>query len=184
MATLAQPPIWLQGGVYPARIDRQLVQAVATEGVVAPNLASTSLKVTERGAGANNSCDVAAGFAIVQGDNISYQGRYLVVNEVVVNVTFGAAPGVGTRIDGLYLQVNDPTSGGGAGDNAVLDVVLGPGGATLPTLPASAIFLAYVTRTAGDVSITNSMITDARTLARVGQAAEDGDSILASQVFS
>lgn len=184
MTALAQPPIWLQGGTYPARIDRQLVQAVATEGVVATNLSSTSFKVTQRGAGANDSCDIAAGFAIIEGDDIAYQGHYLIVNELTVNVNFPPAPGAGTRIDGLYLQVNDPTSGGGVGDNAVVSVIAGPGGATLPTLPSTAIFLAYVTRTAGDVSITNSMITDARSLARVGQPAEDADNIIASQVFS
>lgn len=184
MATLAQPPVWVQGGTYPARIDRYVIDEFATEGVLATNHASTSLKVTQRGAGVNNSCDVAAGAAIVTGDNISYQGKYLVANEVVVNVPFGAAPGAGTRIDGLYLIVNDPTSGGGAGDNAELLVVQGAGGATPPVLPSTAIWLAYVLRTAGDTTITNSMITDMRTLARVGQVAEDGDSIMAVQVFS
>lgn len=184
MATLAQPPVWVQGGTYPARLDRYIVDDFATEGVVASSRASTSLKVTQRAAGVNNSCDVAAGSAIITGDNISYQGKYIAMNELVVNVPFSAAPAVGTRIDGLYLIVNDPTSGGGAGNNAELLVAVGPGGATLPTLPSTAIFLATVLRTAGDTTITNAMITDTRPLARVGQVAEDGDSILATQVFS
>lgn len=182
MVALAVPPVWLQGGTYPARVDRQLVDALWTEGVIYDS--STSLKVSQRGAGANNSCDVAVGRAIITGDNISYQGKYLAVSETIVNVVFSAAPVAGTRIDLLYLQINDPTSGGGAGDNAVLDVVVGPGGATVPATPSSAIPLATVLRTVGDVSITNSMITDVRTYAHPGPLPQEAWHILAQQVFT
>jgi hypothetical protein len=53
-------------------------------------------------------------------------------------------------------------AGGAAGDNAVLAVVQGTSSATpvAPTVPASAIVLAQVLRTAGDAAVLTSMITD------------------------
>jgi len=176
-STLANYPIWLQGGSYSARLDRQVVDITWTEGVVSPS--TNALKVSQRAAGANLSVDIAVGRAIIQGDDISYQGKYLVANEVVVNLVVSAAPGTGTRIDYVYLQVNDPTSGGAAGNNAIVDLYTSPA-----TLPNTAILLASILRTAGDVSVTNAMITDLRGTATSGLAANDPNNILANQVFS
>jgi hypothetical protein len=85
----------------------------------------------------------------------------------VVNVAFTPAPGSDERIDLLVLQVNDPTAGGAAGDNAVFEVVTGTvaGTAVAPAVPDTAIPLAEVLRTATDTSITDAMITDRRTVA-------------------
>ncbi|HEY7822626.1 MAG TPA: hypothetical protein VIG24_07335, partial [Acidimicrobiia bacterium] len=112
-----ETPIWLQGGVYSARLDRSLLDVIFTEGVINPG--GSALLVEQRAAGANDSVDVAAGAAIITGDDEPNQGKYYVRNTLVQNVAFNPAPGSDERIDLLVLQVNDPTAGGAAGDNAV-----------------------------------------------------------------
>jgi hypothetical protein len=157
-----ETPIWLQGGTYSARLDRSLLDVIFSEGVVDPG--GSALLVAERAAGANDSVDVAAGAAIITGDDEANQGKYYVRNTAVVNVAFTPAPGSDERIDLLVLQVNDPTAGGAAGDDAVFEVVEGSvaGTAVAPAVPDTAIPLAEVLRTATDTSITDAMITDRR----------------------
>jgi alkanesulfonate monooxygenase SsuD/methylene tetrahydromethanopterin reductase-like flavin-dependent oxidoreductase (luciferase family) len=158
-----ETPIWLQGGTYSARLDRSLLDVIFTEGVVDPG--GSALLVAQRAAGANDSVDVAAGAAIIAGDDEADQGKYYVRHTAVSNVVFSPAPGSDSRIDLLVLQVNDPTAGGSAGDNATFVVVEGSvaGTAVPPAVPDSAIPLAEVLRTASDTSITDAMITDLRT---------------------
>jgi hypothetical protein len=124
----------------------------------------SALLVSQRGAGANDSVDIAAGAAIITGDDEANQGKYYVRNTAVTNVVFTPAPGTDERIDLVVLQVNDPTAGGSAGDNATFVVVEGSvaGTAVAPAVPDTAIPLAEVLRTASDASITDAMITDRR----------------------
>jgi len=158
-----ETPIWLQGGTYSARQDRSLLDAVfVQEGVFDP--AGSGLFVSQRAAGANDSVDVAAGAAIVTGDDESDQGKYYVRNTAVVNVAFTPAPGADERIDLLVLQVNDPTAGGAAGDNATFEVIEGAaaGTAVAPAVPDTAIPLAEVLRLSSDTTIVDARITDRR----------------------
>jgi alkanesulfonate monooxygenase SsuD/methylene tetrahydromethanopterin reductase-like flavin-dependent oxidoreductase (luciferase family) len=157
-----ETPIWLQGGTYSARLDRSLLDVIFTEGVIDPG--SNALQVTERAAGANDTVDVAAGAAIITGDDEANQGKYYVRNTAVVNVAFTPAPGSDERIDLLVLQVNDPTAGGSAGNNAVFEVVEGTvaGTAVAPAVPDTAIPLAEVLRLSTDTTIVNARITDRR----------------------
>jgi hypothetical protein len=157
-----ETPIWLQGGTYSARLDRSLLDVIFTEGVVDPG--GSALLVSQRGAGANDSVDIAAGAAIITGDDEANQGKYYVRHTAVSNVVFSPAPGSDSRIDLLVLQVNDPTAGGSAGDNATFVVVEGSvaGSPVPPAVPDTAIPLAQVLRTATDTSITDAMITDRR----------------------
>lgn len=163
-------PTWLQAGTYSAKEDRSIIDATWTEGVV--SAAGGALAASQRAAGANNSVDVAAGVAVIQGDDSTGQGKYLVRNDATTNVAFTAAPVSNKRIDVLCIQVNDATAGGSAGDNAVFSVVAGTAAAspTAPATPASAIPLAQVLRTAGDTSITTAMITDVRSEASFAPA--------------
>jgi hypothetical protein len=158
-----ETPIWLQGGVYSARLDRSLLDVIFTEGVIDPG--GSALLVEQRAAGANDSVDVAAGAAIIAGDDEPNQGKYYVRNALVQNVTFNPAPGSDERIDLLVLRVNDPTAGGPAGNNATFQVIEGTVAvsAVPPAVPDTAIPLAEVLRTAGDTTITTAMITDRRT---------------------
>ncbi len=157
-----ETPIWLQGGTYSARQDRSLLDVIFTEGVIDPG--GSALLVAERAIGANDTVDVAAGAAIITGDDESDQGKYYVRNTAVVNVAFDPAPGTDERIDLLVLQVNDPTAGGEAGDNAVFDVITGTvaGTAVPPAVPDTAIPLAEVLRLSTDTTIVNARITDRR----------------------
>ena len=157
-----ETPIWLQGGTYSARLDRSLLDVIFTEGVVDPG--GSALLVAQRAIGANDSVDIAAGAAIITGDDEANQGKYYVRNTAVTNVVFTPAPGTDERIDLVVLQVNDPTAGGSAGDNATFVVVEGSVAvsAVPPAVPDSAVPLAEVLRQASDTSITDAMITDRR----------------------
>lgn len=153
------PPIFQQNSAYSARVTRQLVSMVGTEGVV-----GDGYSVTQRGAGANMSVDVAAGFAFVQGDDQANQGRYLCVSEQVENLAVTASDPSNGRIDIVCIVVKDPNAGGAAGDEVVLQVIAGTpaGSPAAPTTPDSAFKIAEIAVGAGVTTITNADITDTR----------------------
>lgn len=155
-------PLFLQLGEYSARVTRQLLSIIGTEGVI------EGLTVAQRSAGANMSVDVAAGKALIQGDDQSNQGVYLAVNEAVVNLAVVAADPSNPRIDRVVLEVRDTNAGGASGDDANLRVIEGtPGGApTAPAIPDTAISLATVSVAAAATSITDANITS--TIANAG----------------
>lgn len=150
---------------YTAQETRQLMDALATEGI----LGTADLKVTQRAAGANFTVDVAAGRAVVDGDSVAYQGAYLVVNDAVLTgVTIPAAPASGSRTHRVVLRVNDYAHDGAvaAGTYEAAVVVLEDTGTGTPAEPDSAITLATVTVSSTTVSITNAKIADGRGFAR------------------
>lgn len=153
-------PLWQQNPDYPARYDRQLIKKVFgdTELVIG----ATGLVVSQRGAGANVSVDIAVGTAIVQGDDQADQGMYLVYIDAVTNLVMPAVPGSNKRIDLVSIRINDPNAGGPAGDNATLVVTQGVVSATpvAPAAPTSAVVLAQVLRTVGDSAVLTAQITD------------------------
>jgi microcystin-dependent protein len=111
------------------------------------------------------SVQVAAGVAVIQGDNQIFQGKYLAREQAVTTgLAITAAPGSGARRDLVVLQVRDPNATGPAGDDAVLAVVTGVASATPvdPAVPASALVLARVRVAAGTGSITAGLIDDLR----------------------
>lgn len=155
-------PTWLQNGTYTARMDRVFADVLFTEGVLRP--AAGDLRVTQRGAGANNSVDIAAGYAVITGDDTADQGNYLVHNDATVNLVATAAPVANSRIDLVCLVVNDPSEGGPAGDDAQFVYVTGTAAVSPvpPATPTTAIVLARILRTVGDTSVVNANITDVR----------------------
>lgn len=155
-------PTWLQNGTYSARLDRIFADILFTEGVMRVSVGE--LRVTQRGAGANNSVDIAAGRACITGDDTADQGNYLVRNTATVNLAATAAPVSNSRIDLVCLRVNDPASGGPIGDDAQFIYVTGAAAVspTPPAVPTSAIALAQVLRTVGDTAVVNANITDVR----------------------
>lgn len=164
-----ETPLWLQEGVYPARLDRQLIAAIFGEGVL------SGFAVSQRGAGANMSVDVAAGVAVIEGDDQSNQGRYLVQSTAVENLTGFTAPGSNSRIDLVVLQINDTNAGGGSGDNFTIERVAGTAASSpvAPAVPGSAIVLAEVLLESSSTSITDAMITDARSYATLAHDVVD-----------
>lgn len=162
--TIEAPPIWVQGGTYPARIDRMLIAQMFDEGV----MDGAACKVTQRGAGANFTVDVAIGDFVIQGDDQALQGNYMGRVTATENATITAAPGSNSRIDLVTLRVNDPNAGGNAGNTVTVVVVAGTASASpvAPALPASSIALATVGPiSTGTASITNGIITDGRLVA-------------------
>ena len=174
---MAVQAMWLQNVDYPARWDRTLFDNLwEQEGTIG----AASFAVTQR-AVPSMAVDVAAGVAVVTGDDQAFQGKYLCREEATTaNLTIAAAPGSGTRYDLVVLRVNDPNAGGAAGDNAVVAVVTGTpsGSPTDPAVPPSALVLARVRVASGTGTITNAMIDDLRVPVRVTGATAPVGSIM------
>jgi microcystin-dependent protein len=156
--------LWLQNVDYPARIDRTVFDSIWTEGV----LGSGSLQVSPSSPVAM-SVRVAAGVAVIQGDNQVFQGKYLAREQAITSgVPISAAPGTGSRHDLVVLQVRDPNATGPAGDDAVIAVVTGtPSPSPVdPAVPASSLVLARVRVPAGTGSITSGLIDDLRVFSK------------------
>lgn len=152
-------PLWLQNLDYPARIDRVTFDALWTEGVKdAGHFAVAQSSPTAM------SVLVAAGVAVVTGDDQAFQGKYLVRAEAADTLTIGAAPGSGQRNDIIVVRVRDSNSGVGVDDDAILEVVVGtPSGSPVdPAIPDTALPLARVRVASGTSAITNSLIDDLR----------------------
>lgn len=157
-----QTPTWVQGGTYPARLDRAFIEQ--TWGGV--ERVFDGLEVSQRAAGANASVDVSVGSCVIKGDDQANQGMYLVNITAPENVAMPAAPVSNQRFDIVSLKVNDPTAGGPAGDNAALVVTQGVAGPSpvIPAVPPTAVPLAVVTRTAGELIVSAADIADVRPL--------------------
>lgn len=160
-------PLWMQAGGgdpafdYSAINDRLALAALArTAGVI------TGLSVTQRGAGANFSVDVAAGIAAITGQDVADQGRYVMQSTATENVTIPAAPGSGSRTHRIVARVKDKLHNGAWSTYEWTLECLEDTGTGTPALPNSAIDLAYVTVTSTTVSITNAEITDKRSYAQ------------------
>jgi microcystin-dependent protein len=155
-------PNWMQNNAYSARLDRQVLRAMFTEGTL------SGLATTQRALGANMSVDISAGVGVIYGDDQTDQGAYLATCSVFENIVISAAPGANSRRDLICLRVNDPNAGGPAGNNSAFVVVTGTASASpvLPALPTSAIPLAEVLVASGTVAITDAMITSLRVPAR------------------
>lgn len=155
-------PNYLQTQKYSAKKDRRVNSAeVMREGIVRKG----HYEVTQRGAGANMSVDVAAGEAWVKGDSAGDQGYYHVVNDATVNVAVTTANASKPRVDALVLKVNDSTEVGGS-DEYKLEVIAGTPetGATLanlkgaPTPGVTRLLLAYILVGAAATEIKNASI--------------------------
>lgn len=145
------------------------------EGVL--NRDGGHLRVTQRGAGANMSVDVAAGWAAVFGDDASDQGTYTVNSTTTLNLPIPAPSSSSSRTHRIILRVRDRSENGTWSPNtydAVLQVQ--PDTTAAVTLPPSSIALATVTTPANAGSVTNAMINEAgmRPAATVGTPARTG----------
>jgi hypothetical protein len=149
-----EAPNWLQNVTYAARLDRGFIEKVlhGAERVF------DGLAVTQSTPTPNFNVAVSAGSCAVFGDDQANQGMYFVRSTAIESLVCPASPGAGTRTDTVIMRVNDPQAGGAAGNNATLSVISGT------TVPASAIAIATIARTAGESAILNAAITDVRPL--------------------
>jgi hypothetical protein len=143
-----------------------LVKAlIPVTGVVDP-YGSNGLKVSQRGAGANFSVDIASGYAFIPGGDVANQGTYVVFNDATVNVATPTAPGSGTRVHRLVLQIRDKLNNGAYTTyDGILSLLQDTGSGT-PATPASAISLATISISVGQANVGNANITDTRAWAR------------------
>ena len=160
--TLTQPPIFIQQGDYSARLTRNILSLIATEGAVGAG----AFVVSQREASPALQVDVSAGRAFVDGDDIANQHNYLVASESVVEVPVPAADTVDDRIDLVVLRVLD-SDAGVVGDEAQVELIQGTPAPVpvVPSVPNTAIALAQVLVQANVIAILNADITDLRTQA-------------------
>lgn len=169
-----QRPIFMQAaGGDPA------IQYSATDlraGLITPLLRSEGvfnpdqgwMLVTQRGAGANFSVDVASGWVAINGNDVSLQGVYMGFNTATLNVATPAAPGSGTQVHRVIARIKDKLNNGTWTTYEWTVEVLADTGSGTPAEPASAITLALVTITTGQASVTNANIADKRPWAVIG----------------
>lgn len=157
-------PLWMQKTgadpdiTYAAVEDRLFITSLwDTEGVIAGGL-----KVSQRAAGANFSVDVAAGQAIITGDDVAFQGTYMVFSDAVANLSIPSPPGSGTRIHRVVAQIKDKLHNGSYSTYEWVLSVLQDTGSGTPAVPGSAYSLATVSVTAGQASVLDANIADTR----------------------
>ncbi len=132
------------------------------------------LAVSQRGAGANMSVDVATGRALYQitNTNLTPNKTYKVYHEsdAIVNVPISTADPTNPRIDIIVMKCDvsqNPDSA--AGNIPSITVVTGTpaGSPSAPATPANSLKLAQIAVAAGATSITNANITDSRAFVTV-----------------
>lgn len=167
---------------YTANEWRTLLTNLFTEGI----LGAGSFAVTQRAAGANMQLDIAAGVAVLTGDDAAGQGRYLIRADAADTeaVTISTANPTNPRIDRVGIQLRDPSEGGSAGRDAIFSVVAGTAAASpsAPAAPNSFLTLALVTVPAGTTSILDANITDSRTASRLVHEVVDASALAVNTV--
>jgi hypothetical protein len=112
--------------------DRRFWSTGRQEGA----LSAAAWKVSERGAGATMTVDIAAnaGGYLVQGDAITHQGLYYVApHGAIINLDATASHSTNPRIDSVFLRARDNQHDGSLNNDALVDYVAGTAttGATL-----------------------------------------------------
>lgn len=148
---------WLQGAFN-----------ITTAGTGIVN-SQTSMKVSQRGAGANQSVDIAAGAALTVHTETTSGGLIEAYNDAAYNIAVTAADGTNARKDLVILHHRDSTYSG-ANDDAQFAVVAGtPAASPAEPDPAAAGYknyqvLAMIDVPAGSTSVIDARITDRRSV--------------------
>lgn len=161
-----------EDGVYGAAELGLPFGDLISEGIVV----STDFAVSQRGAGANMSVDVAAGACWVKGDyDSNLQPTYRYREAALQNVAVSTADPTNPRKDLVVAEVLDSTFSG-ASDLGRVRVITGTPAPSPsePALPNSCLKLAMIDVAAGATSITNANITDKRRRATVGGGKASG----------
>lgn len=168
--TLHKPLIMQPGGADPdltysgAELRALTAAAYPWQGVItSPQVTTLSpFGVVQRGAGANFSVDIHAGVAVVVGDDVANQLNYLCWSDATFNLTTPGAPGSGTRLHRVGLQVRDKLNNGVWTGYDFIPVLVQDTGSGFPAEPASFLTLAQVSITTGQASVLAANITDMR----------------------
>jgi hypothetical protein len=169
------PAFVISAASHPAALFRQALAAHVTpySGVFG---GTTGEMAATQQATPNMSVLVAAGRCSIKGTQLAppsgfaftAQGHYVAYNDASVTLTIAAADPTNPRIDVVYVSVQDAFYAG-SNNQVVFGVATGvPSGTpAVPSIPANSTALAQVAVAANATSITNSNITDKRTLATV-----------------
>lgn len=149
-----ETPKWLQAGVYPARLDRHVIEELFRS----ENRVIRGMQVTPFAGGANFSVDITAGSAVVLGTTQGDQGAYMIRSTAVENLVVPATP-ASAQTDAIFAVVNDPNAGGPAGDDFAFVYV-----SSGDPVPNDSIKLADIARSPGESAIQAGAITDRRPL--------------------
>ena len=128
------------------------------------------LRVSQRGAGANQSVDITAGTGWVRIDTGTRNGLAHCYSDATANVAVGAAHATLPRIDMVALRYNDSALPTGSGNTPTLEIIAGTatGGATLDNrtgaaaLPNDCMLLADILVPAASSSVVDANIRDRR----------------------
>lgn len=159
MAEINPPWTLEQLATHHANVNRMYMAAATdrAEGTI------YGLAVSQRGAGANMSVDVAVGSAVVFGDENEQQGTYGVTNDAAKNVVIAAADPTNPRRDLIVCRVRDAFYSGATNAWDLFVVQGTPAGSPAdPSVPNNCLTLARVAVAAAAASITNANITDLR----------------------
>lgn len=164
--TEINPPAYMQDGCYEAVQDRRLVASIICAqgvafGACPEDGALTALKVIDSPTGGMN-VRVEEGSAFIQGDTITCQGMYHVVNDGPVDILLTASDPVSNRVDLIIAIIRD-SQYSGALDEWKLEKVTGTPGAGTPAAPANSLTLATIAVAATTGEIVAGNITDMRT---------------------
>ena len=124
--------LWQQAAEYEARLDRQLIRALWTPGVVIGCDVSSVTGMQVK---------MSPGLIAVEGKDSTNQGTYLAFFETDQTKPVPARPATGSRIDILGTYITDTVDGAGAVDEAQVQVYSGvatTGAPVAPTLPLTA----------------------------------------------
>lgn len=158
------------GANYHARDYRRFLEGILgfdltqTPGTASGGIfRAAAMGVTQRGAGANMSVDVASGLVAVRGSQSSTQGVYATYNDATLNVAISASDPSNPRYDIIGVRIRDTEYTAGSNDAAIVVVQGTPAASPAePALPNNFLTLARVTVGAGVTSITNANILDRR----------------------
>jgi hypothetical protein len=164
----------------------QALGLMMIEGVLPYNGMTSGTSQTQSfapGTGAGFGITLAAGRALIQGDDTADQGMYLFSSPGGMSITLANTSVANPRVDVLALQFNDVENGytarTPAGGNLIQVQGTATSGATLanrtgaPALPASSLWIADYLLKPGDSGAVGAQIGDKRILAGPGIWGED-----------
>jgi hypothetical protein len=158
------PPVAMQNrSDHSALTVRTLSDALSSSSAV---VGVNDLKVSQRGAGANMSVDVAGGLCIIDGTESATQGSYVCRSDATpTNVVISASSPSLPRIDLVVAKVQDAFYSGVTNAWSIVAVTGTPAASPVaPSAPVNSLILANVSVAANATSVVTGNITDKRVI--------------------
>lgn len=155
-----------------------LQQIFLGEGIFGDSAGTLGLAVSQRGAGANMSVDVATGNALVELTKTGRTWKVIFMNNAVVNVPIANNTSGSNRVDAIVVRIDVDVDPNSLKNNiGTIEVVLGSGvsalsdGAITTALGSDGwVRLANVTVSNADTDITTGQIADTRVAVKTNES--------------